>query len=170
MHALHKILVNLKTDFGEYDVDKNYIRAYAKKDTEYFGDGDVFDWRETDTAGRWSRFYPDNVLFAKDDIENFIKIIENGRTYQQHEMEYALERIKEKFGTTDLAKLNELISDDEWESYYVTLYADLLTGRYTFDSMFYDTSRSTSKITDKLIDSIKKNPNDYALVLFDYHN
>lgn len=52
MHALHKILVNLKTNFGEYDADKNDIRAYAKKETEYFGDGDVFDWRETDTAGR----------------------------------------------------------------------------------------------------------------------
>ena len=178
MHALHRILVYIPDVIGvAYDSEyKDDIREFANTDTEMYGDGNVFDWRETDTAGRWSGDYPDNVIYAGDDLENVIRLLEIARAYQQEQIQWSLDRIRETFGTTDVAEIIKTLADKEpnfetsWYLYYVEHLVKILGGTYDFDSMFYNAAEGNSFITDSLIERIRKNPKDYALVLFDYHN
>lgn len=72
MHYIHKILVKTNSK------DKDEIRGQAVEETEQFWNT-VYDWRETDTAGKWSDKYPDNVIIGSEDIEALIKAVEESR-------------------------------------------------------------------------------------------
>ena len=71
MHYLHKILVFIPyviESCGEISNKSdlmNEIRVYAECETEPYYTM-AFDWRETQTAGRWENEYPENVLLAED--------------------------------------------------------------------------------------------------------
>ena len=56
----------------------------------------AFDWRETDNAGRWKAQYPVNVLFAKDNLEQFIQELIAVREYQHQEIQYTLNELSKK--------------------------------------------------------------------------
>lgn len=170
MHYLHKILVKL----DEYDPeDKEYMiehaRNIAEDMTDGFGEGDVFDWRETDTAGRWSAEYPTNVLFAADDIDKFVSEIEECRKLQRDMMDMHL-RAMAPYGYD----LQKIVSDAKGSAsrpaWDILEIAKLLYGEYMSDSYFYDSYDYTARITDNTIADIKNSPEHWALVMFDYHN
>lgn len=183
MHSLHKILVHIpdipldsatcsKEDF----IDR--VRSYAEEQTS---DGymTVFDWRETDSAGRWEAQYPVNVLFAKEDSEQFIQELIDVQKYQHQEIQYALDELSKKAGTDlkqiicEVEKMNnqhEITKTvDLMTTFYLSRIASLLYGQYIFQSYFYNISGETSRVYPQDIEAIKNNPEDWALVLFDYH-
>ena len=76
MHILHKILVYNEDGFDSMAENERIssARSMAENSTDsYFGD--VYDWRETETAGAWSEEYPKQVYFADENLEWFINEI-----------------------------------------------------------------------------------------------
>lgn len=169
MHTLHRILVNtenLKTQ------DKNTIRDFADIETQDFY-GTVFDWRETENAGSWSTKFPDNVILGSENLELILNEIERCKELQKKEIDQYLKLIKEKLSDS-LTSITEIASNESdkisHQLYLLKSLTSLLYGEYTFDSYFYDLDTRTSKITSDMIEKIKQSPENWALVLFDYHN
>lgn len=169
MHALHKILVRV----DDKDADRKEIiataRAEAQELTEEFYDR-AFDWRETDTAGRWDDMYPENVLLSKDGIDEFVRELEAVRNYQHDQITMCVQQINKV--STDLKTIVENNIDvvqNHGILFEIKLLAELLSGDYVFDSGFFDSDWYSAKLTDGTIDKVKKDPDGWALVLFDYH-
>lgn len=189
MHYLHKILVYIpyvKESCGEASNKSelmNNIRMYAEHETEEYY-CDVFDWRETQTAGRWESEYPENVLLAVDNIQDFTDELREVKSYQDSSVDYALSRLKGTVGT-DLEKIVKdiwdrdddlfgLDSSDNWNvamsSICLKDIAFMLSGIYTSDSMFYNTFERTARLYPSDIRKVENNPENWALVMFDYHD
>lgn len=105
MHYLHKILVHIPDvdDEGENKEEiKELIRSKAEDVTENYAD-QTFDWRETESAGRWKGEYPEQVYIAADNLDWFLKELEevlisqHNRTVRDR-LEYARKRVVEYFG------------------------------------------------------------------------
>lgn len=183
MHSLHKILVHIpdilfNSATGSKEDLINRVRSYAAEQTfDYYMT--VFDWRETESAGRWESQYPINVLFAKDNIEGFIHELIAVRKYQHQEIRSLLNELSEKIGTDlrqitcEIEKMNSPHETsktvDLMTTFYLSHIVSLLQGKYIFDSCFYNIIDNTSRVYPQDIDTIKKSPEDWALVLFDYH-
>lgn len=183
MHSLHKILVHIpdilldSATCSKEDLI-NRVRSYAVEQTfDYYMT--VFDWRETESAGRWEAQYPINVLFAKDNIEGFIHELINVREYQHQEIQSLLNELSKKADTAlkqiicEIEKMNSPFEATKTVYFMTTFYlskiVSLLQGEYIFDSCFYNIIDNTSRVYPQDIDTIKKSPEDWALVLFDYH-
>lgn len=183
MHFLHKILVKISdavADRERYENDElvDTVRRYAENGTDSFYER-AYDWRETESAGRWAAEYPVNVLFADDDLDSFIHELEEAMDNQRYELNYALRTIKNSVGT-DLEKIVEglagrkraLNGEDGFNNmtaFYLHCVAAHLYGEYRCDSCFYNTSEWTAFICAEDIESVKADPSDWALVMFDYH-
>lgn len=150
----------------------NDLRLYVEDLTERYHDN-VFDWRETETAGGWSDKYPENVLFAADDPQLFVTRLVEIRNRQKKSIDECLHRIAKICETTDLAEIVRKIespNSDHAAKRYLRQLADRLGGRFTSESNFYNCESETSVITDETLDAIRKNPEEWAIVLFDQHS
>ena len=178
MHTLNKVLVrvfNGSISLCDEDWDREDIiesaRSFAESETEEYYP-QVFDWRETATAGGWADKYPENVLLSKEDICRFIKELEESLEDQLHEMRYRLDNICKV--SANIKELFDLEYNTHTEHTTVPTWdllrlSELMFGVYNCDSGFYDTDEYGAKITKKTIDKVKESPNDWALVMFDYH-
>ena len=182
MHFLHRILVYIPdiccVGKNYPSVTKQQIRSYANNQTECF-DGHVFDWREVDTAGRWSYKYPENVLLAADNPVRFQEELQTAQSYQLEAMNQALKYLEDN-DYLDLKKLAAAVMEDAQDSpsdqyslsmatYYLSSFAELIQGSYSYNSFFYDTHRSTSRLNKQVFEEIQANPQLWALVIFDCH-
>lgn len=182
MHALHRILVHIP----DLDVEglskrelREAIRSKAECDTEdYYGQ--AFDWRETDSAGRWSDEFKKQVYIAADNIDWFIDQLERTLAIQKGEIDNSLAQIVAPCGIDLKQIVNGLWSIDEmydkkspgfnsYTAYYLSKIGKLLHGEYTFDSQFFNTSAYTARLYKSDIDQVKADPKNWALVMFDYH-
>lgn len=183
MHSLHKILVHIPDIPLEVNTRSKKeliqkIRSYAEEQTSgnYMT---AFDWRETDNAGRWKAQYPVNVLFAKDNLEQFIQELIAVREYQHQEIQYTLNELSKKAGTDlkqiicDVEKMNNQFETtktvDSMTTFHLSRIASLLHGKYTFHSCFYNILGETARVYPQDIEIIREHQEDWALVLFDYH-
>ncbi len=182
MHFLHRILVYIPdiccVGKNNPSVTKQQIRSYANNQTECF-DGHVFDWREVDTAGRWSDEYPDNVILAADDPDRFLAELGKAQTYKREALCQALKFLEEN-ELLDLKKMATAILEDEQDSpmeshrlsmaaYSLGSIADHLKGTYTYNSYFFDTHRCTSLMHKQIFEEIQEHPQLWALVIFFCH-
>lgn len=185
MHYLHRILVHIPsvTNSSTETMCRtellDNIRSYADHETEDYYQF-AFDWRETDSAGRWSSEYPENVILAEDDVENFIQELLLVMEARNSEIQKCLAQLKNSVGT-DLEKIIQGLQErkglvdskngfDCMTPYYLYCIAAHLHGNYRCDSYFYNTHEYSSCLFQDDIDKIKENPKDWALVMFDYHN
>ena len=170
MHILHRVLVNLRNVddnpiFREDMIDE--IRDYAKMVTEDYCPH-VYDWRETKTAGRWSDEYPENVILSREGHEKFFDELKRALKIQHSEIDFYLKRVCEV--SNDIKVFAEKYKKGEDSpDYNLKFLSELLSGTYTSDSGFYNTESYDAKITPQLIEEVKKTPDDWALVFFDYH-
>lgn len=183
MHFLHKILVKISdavADRERYNNDEliDAIRTYAENETESYC-GQAYDWRETDSAGRWAAEYPVNVLFADDDLDSFVHELEAAMQNQRMEMYRRLGEVKNSVGT-DLERIAEGLAERKraWRgeggfnnmtAFCLHCVAAHLYGEYRCDSYFYNTHEWTAFIYPEDIEDVKAAPSDWALVLFDYN-
>lgn len=183
LYSLHKILVYMpdipvNPTVCSKEILIHKIRSYAQEQTSN-GYMTVFNCREIDSAGRWETQYPVNVLFAKDNVERFIQELIAIRDYQHHEIQDTLHELSKKAGTDlkqiacEIEKMNHQYEITEtvepMTSFYLSKIASLLDGQYTFNSCYYNTLGGTSRVYPQDIEAIKNTPEDWALVLFDYH-
>lgn len=179
MHILHRILVHIPDAVGNsyYVCDeqnresvKECVRQYAVENTSRFGDGLVFDWRDEYSAGAK---YPEQVYFANDNVKWFLDELEAIQKYHQQEILRSLSQLNEEAGTTDLSVICEKIQSEDlshFNAYTVRYIAQLLWGDYTFESSFYNLDNYSSRVDFRLMGEVKANPENWALVFFDYHN
>ncbi len=181
MHYLHKILVYIPdavSDRSGCDREAllRKIRTYAEEATECFYE-DVYDWRETESAGRWGREYPINVLLAEDDPQLFEKELASVMENQKAETLGYLAQLKNTVGT-DLDRITGVIqnctgctdnTDGTTLAYFLYCLAAHLYGEYRCDSGFYNTRKYTARLYPADIEAAGAKPEDWALVIFDYH-
>ena len=167
MHALHRILVKVcdsRNTAGD-------IRSFAESETEGFDE--AYDWRETDSSGRWSDEYPENVIFGREKVNVLIGELNEVKDEQERTLKYHIRELKKDFPTLNLCEMIKLMSisrsASSFSSYHLKCIAEALSGDYTFDSCFYDTTTGYATVDDRVIEKVKENPSEWALVLFDYH-
>ncbi len=179
MHYLHKILVHIP-ECGEADSKEELIeniRYRAESETEdYYNQ--VFDWRETESAGGWSDEYPNQVYFAEDNVEWFINEINQAIESQKRELDYH----KKELGEFNLSEIidKSLKAHEEYDKnpdvvneyrlYHLNRVSQLLYGTYISDSFIYDVENRSARVYPYRLDAIRENPKEWALVMFDYHN
>ena len=182
MHYLHRILVNvgeLKKQEG-HKPSKEEVRYHAESNTEdYYNQ--AFDWRETDSAGRWKSVYPKQVYFASKDIEWFVNELRDVLAIQKDNIDSAMAQLRATCGT-DLDKIIESLwgFNDKFDkqedgangmtAYYLSKVAQILHGDYKADSCFYNTDTYSARLYQSDIDEVIKAPENWALVMFDYHD
>ena len=187
MHYLHKILVHVPSAI-EVDEDTSReeildaVKSYARTETECFAD-QAFDWREDLSAGRWSDEYPQQAYLASENLEWFMAELDEVLRSQRNEIDFALTQLAGAVGT-DLKQIVEGLwnrddhnpnpdPSDEFTSmtaYYLRCLAQQLYGAYRCDSYYYNTHDYTARLCKSDLNRIKENPENWALVMFDYHN
>ena len=181
MHVLNKVLVYKEEGFDfnlpeEERIDE--ARSIAEDETEDYC-GPVYDWRETETAGRWSDEYPKQVYFAQDNMEWFIAEINEALKSQRHELDFYLTEFKQKMGT-DIEKSIPILMGDvqdieiskhviDYSAFALRMVANIASGKYNCDSYIFNAKSSTARIDKEDIEQIKQEPNKWAIVMFDYH-
>ena len=168
MHALHRILVKLE----DKDETIDEIRSFAKSETEDYCN--AYDWRETDTAGRWESEYPCNVILGRDEPDKIIEELITVRKEQENVLHHHVVCLKKYCPSTNIEDIiknspRSNFGEGGWISYHLKSIADHLVGVYDFDSAFFNTEDSDSIVSDDLVEEIKKKPEDWAIVLFDCH-
>lgn len=156
---MHQLVTILKKREGRHVCKADAIATFRKR---YVGVGNgVFDWAVTDTAGRWEEQFPDNVLVGDDIIKHLEKVAE----YQKEREKEIAEQI-EKFSGGNICDPKEgglllwylvgELSDRKLERFKVTcpefIYLDEYSGN----------ARSA-------LAEVRKNPDDYFIVLVDAH-
>ena len=114
---------------------------------------------------------------------SFVKELEEVMRLQVGEIAVAMLRLGEKAGTSLPAIVEGLWNRDDHDpnidpdsafssmsAYYFRKMADLLYGHYRCDSYFYNTSEYTARLFKSDMEKIKQNPEEWALVMFDYHD
>lgn len=161
MHTLHKILVWVPevkiSDRATREERECAIWQFAEEVTECYGDL-VFS----------------NVIFAADDVERFVAELQEVNLLQEEKLNGSLARLKELAGN-NLCKIvdkarDEYCSDKDDITYHLNCVASVLDGKYTEHSFYYDTMRCTSRVLPRVFDQVKEDPDEWALVMFDYHN
>lgn len=155
------------------------VTRHAKDETECFYE-QAYDWREDDSAGRWSQVYPQQAYLASEDLAWFLKELEAIQIGQKDEIETCITELRKTVGVDLPAIVQQLwnrAGDNydptqgatEMSAYYLRSLAQLLYGEYRCDSGFYNTSTYTARLYERDLNQIRENPKDWALVMFDYH-
>ncbi len=172
MHMLHTILVDRLTFSSFYPdaegdpFDEDRIRSVAFSCTAEF-QGSVFDWRVTQTAGRWSSVYETNVWKGEDHPGKIPELLEQIRSCHRDQEKACIDFIGNALYTIDQGSADPDLAYDALEAF--TFLLEIKSGKYNFRSGFYDTGTGTSRITDELIEAVREKPEEYAAVFFDCH-
>jgi len=164
MHALHKILLLAK------ELDDNELISEAGYIVEDYPD--THDYYST-LEESW---HFDNKEFPKGvirDSETILKLLDGVKEEQQENIKYNMSILNRLYGKDFTVKYMLNNENDDtlhcmpW--YYLRCICERQEGKYTWDSLFLDSTWPTSLVRDELIDDIKLNPNKYAIVLLDLH-
>ena len=187
MYSTHAILVNIPyaADAAGKQLSKmtkeeikEMVINYATEETECFA-GPVFDCR--------SLLDDESVLFANENWDAFEEILIAIDRDQKNSAKHLLKYLEDQAGSTDVSTLlnslllkNDRTADrddvdpDTWNWDYLNQGAwalrqvsRLIHGDYIPDSEFYDTSRNTALVP--FIGNLKENPDEWALVQYEYH-
>ena len=187
MHAVHCILVDLESanvviDEREATLDKladqngkepdyvSELRNYADLKTEEYRN-DIFDWRETKSAGRWSEEYPCNVVTGKLERGRFLELFEEFSVQPEDEAKDYIRRfIQENNGETLTLAFENLAKLDSMQTFRLKQAIRLLNGDYTFDAHFYSVFHCGSRLSKNEKQEVCDYPENFALVFFDCHN
>ena len=168
MHALHRILVKLE----DKDETIDEIRRFAKSETENYYN--AYDWRETETAGRWESEYPCNVILGREEPDKIIKELLTAREQQEDVLHQHIESLKKYCPSMNLQDIVincplSSFGEGALVAYHLKCIADHLAGAYDFDSAFFNTEDCDSFTGDDIIEEVSKQPEKWAIVLFDCH-
>lgn len=157
MHAITGIIV--------YDTnEENAVETAATILDEY--EGDVWDYY-IKGRGRFTCNFNKDVYRATDK-EFFIALdLLIDAQYRNYE---SAKRMLNTFEEYDALYNDGIQTTPDWSGWHLMNYANLVEGKFTFDSYVFDSWDGTSRITKKMIESYKEQPEKFYLVLFDIHN
>lgn len=181
MHYLHKILVHIPRDMLELGFTREELISMAEMSGETVimeYDSDILERGYEIGPGRWEDDYPQKAYLASDDLEWFLKELEEVLAFQKEHIDRYLRNLTDAFGT-DLTVIVEKLwkksgdyrekdgVDADLRASDFSLLAQLLHGDYFCESHFYNEKRRTSRLYPSDIELIKQNPEEWALVMFD---
>ena len=156
MHQLVTILFNKK--LSKADAINAFCWRYVGME-EY----QPFDWAVTSTAGKWANEYPDNLLMGKDVIERLEKVM---KFQKKRESEIA-DLIDTYVGKGSLAKPE---CDSIRLGYRLSELGDRKLGRFSMACPeFVCLDICNSSVTPELLEEVKRNTDDYCILLVDAH-
>ena len=156
MHQLVTILFNKK--LSKADSINAFCWRYVGME-EY----QPFDWAVTSTAGKWANEYPDNLLMGKDVIERLEKVM---KFQKKRESEIA-DLIDTYVGKGSLAKPE---CDSIRLGYLLSELGDRKLGRFSMACPeFVCLDICNSSVTPELLEEVKRNTDDYCILLVDAH-
>ena len=156
MHQLVTILFNKK--LSKADAINAFCWRYVGME-EY----QPFDWAVTSTAGKWANEYPDNLLMGKDVIERLEKVM---KFQKKRESEIA-DLIDTYVGKGSLAKPE---CDSIRLGYLLSELGDRTLGRFSMACPeFVCLDICNSSVTPELLEEVKRNTDDYCILLVDAH-
>ena len=156
MHQLVTILFNNK--LSKADAINAFCWRYVGME-EY----QPFDWAVTSTAGRWANEYPDNLLTGKDVIEQLEKVM----NFQKKRESEIADLVDTYVGKGSLAK-PECYSIRL--GYLLSELADRKLGRFSVACPeFVCLDICNSSVTPELLEEVKRNTDNYCLLLVDAH-
>lgn len=179
MHSLIRILVSSNSCLFDSDMIRKdrttaieNIREFAAdmtEDKDYY----YYEWRTTETASNWSKHFPENVILGAEHPEIILEQLENCKNVRRNTIENCISAIAHSCGTTDLT---DICKKDLEENKYVeqtvlnTLYelVSTLQIRKSCSTHYYDTENRTNQILDSVVADVTANPQNWAMVLFDY--
>lgn len=183
MHYLHKVLIHIPREYIESGWTREELMRYADSEAdkviENF-DNTVYERDYLFTAGRWEDIYPQEAYLASDDLEWFLKELEEVTIFQKEHIDLYLMILTKSLGT-DLSVIAEKLwnkagnyrevdgVDADLCAYYLNSIGQLLYGDYRCDSHFYNNERHTARLYPSDIEQIKQNPEEWALVMRDYY-
>lgn len=156
---MHQLVTILKKREDRHVCKADAIDAFCERYVN-IGNG-VFDWAVTDTAGRWADEYPDNVLVGDDVIKRLEKVAE----YQKEREKEIPEQIRElsggnicdpKDGGLLFWYLVGELSDRKLERFKSTCPEFIYLDEYSGNA-------------GSALAEVRKNPDDYFVVLVDAH-
>ena len=183
MHYLHKILVHIPRDMIELGFTREELIGMAQISGESVlmeYDPDILERGYKIGPGRWEDDYPQGAYLASDDLDWFLKELEEAVALQKAEIDRYLCFLTEDLGT-DLTIITEKLwnrtedheerseVDTSLSAFYLSSVAEILCGKYRHDSHFYNTERRTAHLYPSDIELIKQNPEEWALVMFDHY-
>ena len=156
MHQLVTILFNNK--LSKADAINAFCWRYVGME-EY----QPFDWCVTSTAGRWANEYPDNLLTGKDVIEQLEKVM----NFQKKRESEIADLIGAYVGKGSLAKPE---SDSIRLGYLLSELGDRKLGRFSMACPeFVCLDICNSSVTPELLEEVKRNTDNYCVLLVDAH-
>ena len=178
MAALHKLLVDVMQyqngDETIFRIPREYaadlVRQYAEEETKCYKNI-AYHYRITLTAVSWSRQYPKNIIFGRDNPKLFLDILMEQLDYQKQVIDDCIERLTRN--SNDFKTIMEkLFNNREYSSdvEYLRCLTDFICGNYTYETAFIDISYHSSILSQERIDEIMKNVDRYAICLFECDN
>lgn len=123
----------------------------------------IFDWCEAETAGRWENEFPDNVLTGKDVISRLEEVM---KSQKKRENEIA-DLIGTYVGKGSLAKPE---CDSIRLGYLLSELGDRKLGRFSMACPeFVCLDICNSSVTPELLEEVKRNTDNYCVLLVDAH-
>ena len=173
---VHEILVYLPEVCYEDDTPEDRERAiveYAKAEIEQYRD-EAFRYYRLACEGDEADRYPKSVIFASDDVEKFIKELEEVNRKQWDLIRQLAESVKEGLGT-DLEEIIQKFSEEtsgqgamRLAGHDLFTLVEMLLGYYRNESGFCCAGGGEARVYETTLDQIRQDPSDWALVIFEY--
>lgn len=160
MHKLVTVLVDKKDgEFHKDDAIETFYERYVGLEGEH-----IFDWCEAETAGRWENEFPDNVLTGKDVISRLEEVM---KSQKKRENEIA-DLIGTYVGDGTLVNPE---CDSFWLGYLLKELGCRKLGELSASCSEFvhldDFGEGT--ITPALLEEVKRNTDNYCILLVDAH-
>lgn len=166
MKNIHLVLVYLNDikDIAEFQPIEDILSLvinYAKEVTKVSGEWQAYKWRITDNG-------ENNVILGSQHPKKLVSLLEE---YKGIPLE-AANLFLEKSGFINQTINSDLLrkcSEKNLEELLLVKALRMASGDYFFESRFFNSHRLSSNISEDELLSIKNNPSEYAVVLFEYH-
>lgn len=168
MHTLVTILAKREHNESQSAFRTRVGREFADR----FADGSVFDYADTDTAGRWSDDIHNNVIFEMADI---MIELEKLQSEQKAKISKLLDAIEKSLKSTDLRVAVSLAqqhneNQEKFGWYFLNELSDRMYGFYTLscpELIYLDDENSM--VTDDIMQDVKEHPGEYGILFADCH-
>lgn len=163
MHTLVTILARREHNESQSAFRKRVGGEFADR----FADGSVFDYIDTDTAGRWSDDIHNNVIF---EIADIMIELEKLQKEQKVKISKLLDAIEKSLKSTDVRVAAQQHDEDQdkfgW--YFLNKLSDRKLGYYTLSCPeFIYLDDENSIVTDDIMQDVEEHPGEYGILLAD---
>lgn len=165
MHTAHLILV--KADDHQDAIDTVRGNLYTDEGSNF---APWSDWSVVGEEGRFSFTHEyegwdgasGHAVSLDDEADLFYKVLGDFKTYREREFQTRRQQVE------DFSISSFTLDQDDMDSYHLMKFAELVEGRYTYDSAYYDLKNYTTSLK-YFEEDVAQDGKDWFGVLVDFH-